>query len=107
MLFRSHPCELGRNATVCEKPREILQTVGELQSTDHDGKDSLCCGHSIAAEGLPYRKRRVIAEDAVEKLTADRPDVLATACPACKKAFSETGRIVVKDLAEMVAENLR
>jgi len=48
----------------------------------------------------------VIADDAVEKLTENQPDILATACPACKKGFSETNKVEVKDLAEIVAENL-
>ncbi len=100
------PCELGRHSNVYEEPRKVLKTVGDLQSTPYDGKDSLCCGHSVAAEALTYRKRRVMAEDAVDKLTAEQPDVLATACPACKKAFVETNKIEVKDLAEIVADNL-
>jgi Fe-S oxidoreductase len=102
------PCELGRNSGVYEEPRKILSAVGQLQSTAYDGKESLCCGHSIAAEGLRYRHRRTIAENTVDKLTdGSHVDVLATACPACKKGFSETNKIDVKDLAEIVAENLR
>ena len=101
-----HPCELGRNSNVYQEPINVLKSVGKLQSTAYDGKDSLCCGHSIAAEVLSYRKRRVMAEDAVVKLTENQPDVLATACPACKKAFSEIRKIEVKDLAEIVAGNL-
>ena len=101
------PCELGRNSGIYQEPRKILSTVGHLQSTEYDGKESLCCGHSIASEGLPYKKRRIIAVDAVERLTATNPDILATACPACKKAFSETNKIKVKDLAEIVADNLK
>ena len=97
------PCELGRNSKVYDEPRNVLKIVGKLQSTPCDGKESLCCGHSIAAEVLPYRKRRIIAGNAVEILTAGNPDVLVTACPACKKAFSEINKIEVKDLAEMVA----
>ena len=101
------PCELGRNSGIYQEPRKILETVCNLQSTEYDGKESLCCGHSIAAEALPYKKRRIIAEDAVEKLTANKPDVLATACPACKKAFMETKKIEVRDLAEIVADNIK
>jgi len=101
------PCELGRNSKVYDAPRNVLRTVGKLQSTAFDGKESLCCGHSIAAEALPYRKRRVVAENTVSQLIATQPDILATACPACKKAFTEINKIEVKDLAEMVAEQLR
>jgi Fe-S oxidoreductase len=100
------PCELGRNSGVYDEPREVLKCVGQLCETTYDGDESLCCGHSIAAEALPYRKRKVIAEDTVEKLSECNPDILATACPACKKAFSETNKVEVKDIAEIVAENL-
>ena len=100
------PCELGRNSGIYDEPREVLKCVGQLQSTNYDGEESLCCGHSIAAEALPYRKRRVIADDAAEKYSETKPDILATACPACKKAFSETNKLEVKDLAEIVADNL-
>ena len=101
------PCELGRNSGVYEQPRKVLKSVGHLQSTAYDGKEALCCGHSIAAEALPYRKRRVIAEDAAEKMMEYHPDVLATACPACKKGFAGVQNVEVKDLAEIVAENLK
>ena len=100
------PCELGRNSGVYEEPRKLLKAVGNLQTTDFDGKESLCCGHSIAAEALPYRRRRIIAEDAIEKFMDFHPDVLSTACPACKKGFMETQNVEVKDLAEIVAGNL-
>ena len=102
------PCELGRNSGVYAEPRKILDAVGQLQSTAYDGKEALCCGHSIAAEGLRYRHRRTIAENAIDKMMDDNePDVLATACPACKKGFAEIDKIAVKDLAEIVAENLK
>lgn len=101
------PCELGRNSGVYNEPRKVLKSVGLLQSTAFDGMEALCCGHGIAAEALPFRKRRIIAEDVVEKLTALHPDILATACPACKKGFAGAKNVVVKDLAEIVAENMK
>ena len=101
------PCELGRNSGVYEAPRKVLSAVACLQSTDFDGKESPCCGHSIAAEALPYRRRRIIAEDAIGRYMDFHPDVLATACPACKKGFSETQNVEVRDLAEIVAEGIR
>jgi Fe-S oxidoreductase len=102
-----NPCELGRNSGIYNEPLRVINYVGNLQTTIYDGKESLCCGHSIASEALSYRKRRIIAEDAVIKLSANNPDVLATACPACKKAFSEIQMVKVKDIAEIVAERIK
>jgi len=39
-------------------------------------------------------------------MMAYHPEILATACPACKKSFSGMQNVEVKDLAEIVAENL-
>jgi len=100
------PCELGRKSNVYIEPRKVLSSIGKLIQTPYNEKESLCCGHSIAAEALSYKKRRIIAEDAIEKLTLDKPDILATSCPACKKAFMEIQKIEVKDLAEIIAANI-
>ncbi|MDR2927404.1 MAG: hypothetical protein LBV41_04280, partial [Cytophagaceae bacterium] len=67
-----------------------------------------CCGGSIATEAMPFKKRRLIAEDAMLKMTADtQPDCLVTACPACKKTFGDLNLTEVKDVAEVVVEGMR
>lgn len=100
------PCELGRNSGIYTQPREILRRVLNLDTTVYDGKEALCCGHSIAAEALPYKKRRLIAKDAVAKMIEQPVDMLITACPSCKKAFAEIEGTRVKDIVEIVSEQL-
>lgn len=100
------PCELGRHSGVYQQPRDVLYRVLNLHTTPYDGKDALCCGHSIAAEGMPYKKRRMIAKDALRKMMEKPVDVLVTACPSCKRAFAEVGTASVKDIAEIVCEQL-
>ena len=100
------PCELGRNSGVYQQPRDVLYRVLNLQNTDYEGKDALCCGHSIAAEGMPYKKRRMIAKDALRKMTEQPVDVLVTACPSCKRSFAEIGSTDIRDIAEIVCEQL-
>ncbi len=101
-------CELGRHSGVYEQPRRILGAISNLLATPYDGKDALCCGGSIATESMPFRKRRLIAEDAMLKMTAGaQPDCLVTSCPACKKTFGDLNLTTVKDIAEVVAEQMK
>lgn len=100
------PCELGRHSGIYDQPRDILYRALNLQTTPYEEKDALCCGHSIAAEGMPYKKRRMIAKDALQKMTENPVDVLVTACPSCKRAFAEIGTVEIKDIAEIVGEQL-
>jgi hypothetical protein len=39
-------------------------------------------------------------------LTKSKPDILATACPLCKKSFVHGNKVKVHDIAEIVAQNI-
>jgi Fe-S oxidoreductase len=47
-----------------------------------------------------------VRDAAVESLMYKNPDLIATACPMCKKAFNHATTLQVKDIAEIVAENI-
>ncbi len=100
------PCELGRKAGIYQAPRDVLYRVMNLKSTPYDGKNALCCGHSIAADGMTHQKSRIIAKDALQKMATKSVNVVVTACPACKKAFAEIDLLPIKDIAEVVSEQL-
>ncbi len=101
-------CELGRHSGVYEQPRKILNATSNLVSTKYDGKEGLCCGGSIATEAMPFKKRRLIAEDAMIKMTTDtQPDCLVTSCPSCKKTFGDLNMTEVRDVAEVVAMHIK
>lgn len=101
-----NPCELGRGSEVYAAPERVLQTVSHKLSTRYDGKDSLCCGGSLANTHIDNTQRTRIATDAVAAYAAYRPDVIVTACPLCKKTFTKkSSDIPVRDIAEIVAEN--
>jgi Fe-S oxidoreductase len=100
-------CELGRHSGVYEQPRKILRATTSLLATKYDGKDALCCSGSIATEAMPFKKRRLIAEDALLKMTTEaQPDCLVTSCPACKKTFADLNLMEIKDIAEVVVEQM-
>jgi Fe-S oxidoreductase len=53
---------------------------------------------------ISYQKKNKIARDAAAELTKGNPDILATACPLCKKTFSAATETRVADISEIVAE---
>jgi len=100
------PCELGRGSGVYDEPRAVLSHVAQLLPTDYDSESSLCCGGSIGNIKLSHDDRNKITKDAVAKLTACKPDMIATSCPLCKKTFSKVTEIKVADIAEIVASEI-
>ena len=100
------PCELGRGSGVYEEPKEVLKHVAKLEESRYEGKNSLCCGGSLANMKLSAVNKRKIALDAVNEMTKNGPDILATACPLCKKTFAPVTEKRVADISEIVAEAL-
>ena len=87
-------------------PDQVLQTVSHKLATVYDGKNSLCCGGSLANIHIDPGQRTRISSDAVKAYLSYQPDLLVTACPLCKKTFMKTDTAVpIKDIAEVVAEN--
>jgi Fe-S oxidoreductase len=100
------PCDLGRGSGVYNEPKEVLKYVARLEKTSFEDDKSLCCGGSLANLKISGQKRNRIAEMAAAQLTKSNPDILATACPLCKKTFSAATSAKVADIAEIVAEAL-
>jgi Fe-S oxidoreductase len=100
------PCDLGRGSGVYSEPKEVLRHVARLQETKFEDEESLCCGGSLANMKISSRNKNKIACDAAAELTKDNPDILATACPLCKKTFSSATATKVADISEIVAEAL-
>jgi Fe-S oxidoreductase len=100
------PCELGRGSGVFEEPKEILRYVAKLETTGFEDKNSLCCGGSLANLRISASDRKKIAQNASIELTRENPDILATACPLCKKTFASVSDTRIADISELVAEAL-
>jgi Fe-S oxidoreductase len=100
------PCELGRGSGIYEQPRNVIKQIAEVADVDEERVDSLCCGGSIGDLAMNANQRIVIRDNALNVLCKSQPDVLVTACPLCKKTFDSGNAVVVKDIAELVAENL-
>ena len=100
------PCELGRGCGVYEAPRRVISSAGELVEADKSGKEAICCGGSLGSLTLGFEKRRNMTENALKNLTAGSPDMIVTACPLCRTTFGRYASVPVKDIAEIVTENM-
>jgi Fe-S oxidoreductase len=100
------PCDLGRGSGVYNEPKEVLSHITRLEKSKFEDENSLCCGGSLANMKISSRTRHKIACDAAAELTKGNPDILATACPLCKKTFSSATETKVADISELVAEAL-
>ncbi len=98
------PCDLGRGSGIYDEPKEVLSHVAQLQKTNYEDENSLCCGGSLGNIKINHQSRDIIARDAAAKLTKNNPDILATSCPLCKKTFAAVTDTRVADIAEIVAE---
>lgn len=101
------PCELGRGCGIYDEPRQVLRAFSELVPAGSERKDSICCGYNLGNTRLTLEQQMKIREASWQNLTVHHPDVVATACPMCKKAFVLANTRPVKDIAELVAESLK
>lgn len=100
------PCELGRGCGIYKEPRQILQATTHLVKAKEEREDSLCCGITLGNTLIDIEQQSVIRDAAMKNLMHKNPDVIATACPMCKKAFCHATDFPVRDIAEIVRENL-
>jgi Fe-S oxidoreductase len=107
------PCYLGRGNGEYEAPREVLLKLdAALVEMKNSRKNGLCCGAGGAQmfkEAEPGNKEVNI--ERTEDALATAPNVIAAGCPFCNtmltdgvKHFNKEGEVVVKDVAELIAE---
>lgn len=101
------PCELGRGSKIYKQPRNVLNAIGELKKISQEKENGLCCGMNLGNTVLTLQQQTKLRDAALEVLSEPNPDVVVTACPMCKKAFKHGTDANVKDIAEVVAENLK
>lgn len=100
------PCELGRGSNIYEAPRQIIEKTAWLISSEKEGNQAPCCGNSLANFQLQSNQINLIREDALTSLLINKPDILATSCPLCKKTFVKSAKIPVQDIAEIVSDSM-
>jgi Fe-S oxidoreductase len=98
------PCELGRGNGIFQVPRNVIRNVAVLKKLAKEKEKSLCCGGSLANLVINNNQRNSIRNDVLKTLTAGNPDNIITACPLCKKTFSNGTSTPVLDIAELLVE---
>ena len=107
------PCYLGRGNGEYEAPRSLIEKLdAELVEMKRSKANGLCCGAGGAQmfkEAEPGNKEVNVerTEDAIET----NATVIAAGCPFCNtmmtdgvKHFEKENDIIVKDVAELIAE---
>ena len=100
------PCDLGRGSRVYEAPRELLAKVSDLVHVEQESNNALCCGGSLGLFTITGEQRDAITREALDCLLESKPDVLATACPLCKKTFAKQSEVPVMDIAELIRQSI-
>ena len=100
------PCELGRGSGIYDQPRELLSQSVTVKPIAHEREKALCCGGSLSNLKISMDERSVLSAQVMNEFASYNPDYVVTSCPLCKKTFAKTDILPVKDLAEVVVENL-
>ena len=101
------PCDLGRAFGVYDEPREVIESIGHLRKAKSEKELSICCGVSLGSFNLTQQERDEITANSVNDLMFNNPDEIVTACPLCLKTFARKSPVAVKDIAEVVANQLK
>lgn len=101
------PCELGRGSGIYHQPRLLLDEYAEVIPIKNEKEAAFCCGGSLANIKIQMSERNQISDKAMEEYLSYQPDVLATACPLCKKTFAKSRDLPVHDIAEIVCMAIR
>ncbi|MGB1042522.1 MAG: (Fe-S)-binding protein [Tenacibaculum sp.] len=107
------PCYLGRANDVYETPRQLINRLGvKMTEMKRNKSNALCCGAGGAQMFKEPEKGTMDinvlrTEDALET----NPQIIATGCPYCNTMMTDgvkfklkEDQIVVKDIAELIAE---
>jgi Fe-S oxidoreductase len=109
------PCYLGRYNGVYDAPRTVLKALGvELKEMPRSHRDSFCCGGGggrIWMEEIGEAQARPSESRVREAAALDGVQALVVTCPKDYVMFADAvkttgleGRLVIKDLTELVAE---
>jgi len=100
------PCELGRGCGIYQAPRNVLKSAVQLIPVKNEKKQSFCCGYNLGNLAINNDAQKKIRDAALQNLLENKPDIIATACPMCKKALIHSSDFPVKDIAEIIKDNL-
>ncbi|CAD6494015.1 MAG: Lactate utilization protein A [Candidatus Argoarchaeum ethanivorans] len=100
------PCHLGRHLGIYDAPRETLKRIGvKIEELPRNRANAWCCGSGGGVKsGFPDFAKWT-ADERVSEIRKTGFDVVASACPFCKRNLQDSG-MKVFDLAELVSQSL-
>jgi len=108
------PCYLGRHNKIIDAPREALKSAGVLTiEMPRNGAKSFCCG---AGGAQMWKEEEAgsgrVNEARFKEAKATGANTVAVGCPFCMSMMTDAskadgGEIQVRDVAEIVAEQLK
>jgi heterodisulfide reductase subunit D len=105
------PCDLGRGCGVFEPPREVIKAIPGIEYVELplNRRFSTCCGGGGDMEMVDADLVNRIAVSLVEEFEEAKVDIVATACPQCKRMIlnaikAKESKVKVMDMAELVLE---
>jgi len=107
-------CYIGRWNDSYDAPRHILNSIPGIQPQEMalNKKQSFCCGAGGGRMWMEEHEGKRVNIERTDQALATNPEAIAVACPFCLTMFDdglknrEADDIPLKDLAEIVAENL-
>ncbi len=106
------PCYLGRHNKQYEAPREVLGVVVKTVEPERTKQNSFCCGAGGGRMWLEEHTGKKINHERTEELLRTGAEGIAVACPFCLTMLTDGVKAkgkppdMVKDIAEILAENL-
>lgn len=108
-------CYLGRYNQVYDSPRKSLSEVAGLDLVEMERNKSrgFCCGAGGGRMFLEDEEGGRINEERAKEALSTNADTIASACPFCMtmmtdgvKHFEKSEEVAVKDIAEIILENV-
>lgn len=108
-------CYLGRYNEIYDAPRNSLQKINgvELVEMERNKSKGFCCGAGGGRMFLEDEEGGRINEERTKEALKTKADTIGTACPFCMtmmsdgvKAFDKADDVKVKDIAEIILENI-
>jgi Fe-S oxidoreductase len=108
-------CYLGRHNDVYAAPRAALTlaTGAEPAEMERNRENAFCCGAGGGRMWMEEFSGTRINHARVEEALATKPDTVCVSCPYCMTMFEDGlkdekySKVLVRDIAEVVAEGLR
>ncbi len=107
-------CYLGRYNEVYDAPRSVLSSASiEIKEMNRNKSRGFCCGAGGGRMFLEDEEGGRINEERTKEALATGVDTIASACPFCMtmlndgvKHFEKQDTVQVKDIAEIILENI-